>query len=98
MVDLITTYHAPERLQPVVAAIQAEVPAAKSFVNTVAATPRSRNVKTYPISGPHFLRETLCSLDFRVSPRSFFQTNTAQTETLYAIVAALAGQQTFLPC
>lgn len=93
MVDLITSHHAPARLQPVVAALQEQVPTVKALVNTVAASPRSRNVKTYPISGPHFLRETLCGLDFRVSPRSFFQTNTRQTEVLYSIVALLAGEQ-----
>ena len=93
MVDLTTSYYAPDRLEPVIAAIQAEVPAAKSFMNTVAASSRSRDVKTYPISGPHFLRERLCGLDFRISPRSFFQTNTAQTEVLYSIVAKFAGEQ-----
>ncbi|KAK9863640.1 hypothetical protein WJX84_011080 [Apatococcus fuscideae] len=91
MVDIITSYHAPDRLQSVLRTIQEQVPTVKTLVNTVAATPRSRNVKTYPISGPHFLRQTLCGLDFRVSPRSFFQTNTRQTEMLYSTVALMAG-------
>ena len=98
MVDLITSYHAPDRLQSVVATLQDQVPTVKALVNTVAADSTSRKAKTNPISGPHFLRETLCGLDFRVSPRSFFQTNTRQTEVLYSIVALCAGESLLLVC
>ena len=41
--------------------------------------------------GPGFIRDTLCGMNFRISPRSFYQINPAQTEVLYrrAIKAAV---------
>ena len=46
------------------------------------------------LSGKPTLRETLCGLDFEVSPRSFLQVNPAQTEKLYgAALELLAPQQ-----
>ena len=36
------------------------------------------------------IHEKLCGLDFRLSPRSFFQVNTAQAEVLYGIVRDFA--------
>lgn len=33
--------------------------------------------------GPGFILDTLCGLSFRISPRSFYQVNARQTETLY---------------
>ena len=47
--------------------------------------------------GSPYLNESLLSLDFRVSPESFFQVNTAQTENLYREVidfAELSGKET----
>ncbi len=47
--------------------------------------------------GNPYLQESLNGLSFHVSPRSFFQVNTVQTEVLYAKVreyAALTGQET----
>ena len=46
--------------------------------------------------GPGFIRDTLCGMTFRISPRSFYQINPAQTEVLYrrAIeAAALTGRE-----
>jgi 23S rRNA (uracil1939-C5)-methyltransferase len=47
--------------------------------------------------GPGFITERLENLIFKVSPKSFFQTNTFQTEKLYSVVrdfAALTGEET----
>ena len=47
--------------------------------------------------GKSYLQESLDGLSFHVSPRSFFQVNTLQTDALYAKVreyAALTGQET----
>lgn len=41
--------------------------------------------------GQAFITETLGDLQFRIGPKSFFQTNTAQALTLYQQVATLAG-------
>lgn len=49
--------------------------------------------------GPGFIRDTLCGMTFRISPRSFYQINPAQTEVLYrrAIEAAeLTGREKVL--
>jgi 23S rRNA (uracil1939-C5)-methyltransferase len=52
-------------------------------------------VHTY--SGPGFIRERLDDFLFKISPKSFFQTNTSQAEKLYRITrdfAALSGSET----
>lgn len=45
--------------------------------------------------GPGFILDTLCGLSFRISSRSFYQVNAAQTEVLYrtAVDWALAGME-----
>ena len=43
------------------------------------------------IWGQKSLMERLCGLDFAITPLSFFQTNTKQTETLYRVVRDAAG-------
>lgn len=48
-------------------------------------------------SGPGYVSEKLEEFTFLISPKSFFQTNTAQAETLYNITrdfAGLTGQET----
>jgi len=49
--------------------------------------------------GPGYIEDTLCGLRFFISPRSFYQVNTAQAEVLYreAIrLAELNGQETII--
>ncbi len=41
--------------------------------------------------GPGYITDRLCSYDFRISARSFFQINPAQTEKLYAKAVEFAG-------
>ena len=41
--------------------------------------------------GPGFIRDTLCGMSFRISPRSFYQINPAQTEVLYRRAIEAAG-------
>ncbi|HUC06677.1 MAG TPA: 23S rRNA (uracil(1939)-C(5))-methyltransferase RlmD, partial [Solirubrobacterales bacterium] len=43
------------------------------------------------VLGEELLRERLCGLDFEISPRAFFQTNTEMAERLYEIAAEMAG-------
>ncbi|MBK7095777.1 MAG: 23S rRNA (uracil(1939)-C(5))-methyltransferase RlmD [Saprospiraceae bacterium] len=42
-------------------------------------------------SGSKFIRENLGSIDFIISPKSFFQTNTYQSQKLYDIAVDFAG-------
>ncbi len=44
-----------------------------------------------PIYGKGYIEDTLCGLTFRISPRSFYQINTEQTEVLYEKAIKLAG-------
>ena len=49
--------------------------------------------------GKGFIEDTLCGRVFRISPQSFYQVNTAQTEVLYRLVgemAELSGTETVL--
>lgn len=41
--------------------------------------------------GPGFIQETLEDFRFNISPKSFFQTNTAQAERLYRVTRDFAG-------
>ena len=41
--------------------------------------------------GAGFIRETLEEFSFKISPKSFFQTNTAQAERLYTVTREFAG-------
>ena len=49
--------------------------------------------------GKGYIEDTLCGLTFRISPRSFYQINPVQTETLYRTAidfAGLTGRETVL--
>lgn len=55
-----------------------------------------RNITLY---GPGFIEDTLGTLTFRISPGSFYQVNSVQTERLYATAidfAKLTGKETIL--
>ena len=41
--------------------------------------------------GPGYIEDTLCGLDFRLSPRSFYQVNHHQAQRLYEAAISLAG-------
>lgn len=43
------------------------------------------------IYGPGFIEDTLCGKTFKISPKSFYQVNPAQTEILYQKAIDLAG-------
>ena len=43
------------------------------------------------IYGPGFIRDRLCGLNFRISPKSFYQVNPVQTERLYETAVQFAG-------
>ena len=45
------------------------------------------------VTGPGWITERLCGVEFRISPESFFQTNTLQAERLFEVVGEEAGAQ-----
>ena len=62
-------------------------------VNT-AATNAIFGSEEHTLYGPGFILDTLCGLSFRISSRSFYQTNAIQTEVLYNEAIKLV----FAPC
>ena len=51
--------------------------------------------------GPGYIFDTMCGMEFKISPKSFYQVNPVQTEKLYlkAIeLAGLSGKETVLDC
>ncbi|MBB4079814.1 23S rRNA (uracil1939-C5)-methyltransferase [Lewinella aquimaris] len=49
------------------------------------------DLEMVPYAGPAYVTERLGHVSFRIGPKSFFQTNTAQAENLYAITREFAG-------
>lgn len=45
----------------------------------------------YTIYGPGFIEDSLCGINFKISPESFYQTNPAMTEILYKTVMDFAN-------
>ncbi len=72
-------------------------------INTIVVNVNNRSTsmvlgdKEQVIYGKGYIEDTLCGKTFRISPKSFYQVNPAQTEVLYAKAmeyAALTGQET----
>ena len=51
----------------------------------------ARGVKNKRLSGKSYIEEEVLGLRFRISPDAFFQTNSTQTEKLYATAIEFAG-------
>ena len=62
-------------------------------------TPLFLGSESHVLHGEGFITDRLCGLDFRISPRSFYQVNPIQTEILYGKAkefAALTGEETVI--
>lgn len=84
-----------------VAALKAEVPGLSSVIlnSNTEKTNVALGKRSKLLWGSPFLRDTLCGLEFQISPLSFYQVNHGQTEKLYEIAAkyaALTGTETLL--
>ncbi|MEK7387595.1 MAG: 23S rRNA (uracil(1939)-C(5))-methyltransferase RlmD [candidate division NC10 bacterium] len=101
MVNIVATTPDIEPLGALAERLAARVPATASVVLNVNAKKASVAVGTeeHLLLGRDHIRESLGGLAFQVSANSFFQTNTAQAERLFAVVeeaCALAGGETVL--
>src|SRR5438034_520500 len=90
-----------ERVAPVADALRARVPATASVVLNVNAKKASVAVgsEEHLLLGRDHIREALGPVTFQISANSFFQTNTAQAERLFALVedaCELEGSETLL--
>ena len=62
-------------------------------------TPLFLGSESHVLHGEGFITDRLCGLEFRISPRSFYQINPVQTEILYGKAkefAALTGKETVI--
>ena len=101
MVNIVATTPDIESLGALAERLAARVPATASVVLNVNAKKASVAVGTeeHLLVGRDHIRESLGGLAFQVSANSFFQTNTAQAERLFAVVeeaCALEGGETVL--
>jgi 23S rRNA (uracil1939-C5)-methyltransferase len=99
MVNVVTSSPAVSELAPLAARLGAMVPRATSVVMNV--NPKKASVavgvEEHLLGGRDHIRESLGGIEFQVSANSFFQTNTAQAERLFALVldsADLSGGET----
>jgi len=93
MVNVVTAEAIPEVMDRFARQLREAVPQVVSVFNGV----NSRSGQTafaetlHLIAGEPYIRERLGTLEFRISPNSFFQTNTLQAENLYRKVMEFAG-------
>jgi 23S rRNA (uracil1939-C5)-methyltransferase len=88
MVNVVAAAPDVERLAPLAGEVKARVPSTVSVVLNVSAKKAAVAVGTeeHVLLGRDHIREGLADLTFQVSANSFFQTNTAQAERLFALV------------
>jgi len=101
MVNVVTSSPAVSELAPLAERLGAMTPRTTSVVMNV--NPKKASVavgvEEHLLGGRDHIRESLGGLEFQVSANSFFQTNTAQAERLFALVlesAGLSGSETVL--
>jgi len=99
MVNVVTSSPAVSELESLAGRLAARVKETASVVMNV--NPKKASVavgvEEHLLGGRDHIRESVGGLSFQVSANSFFQTNTAQAERLFAIVleaAALTGDET----
>ena len=99
MVNVVVGYEDKKLRVPLLEFIQDKFPAITTLLYTINA---KRNDSLYdlaplPFSGKGYIIEKLEDFKFKISPKSFFQTNTKQGEKLYQVTrdfAELNGTQT----
>ncbi len=95
MVNLITRTEDRERLQPLADSLLASFPSIASIMNNVTASlgMQSRGEKEICLAGNPVIHDRIGSIDYEISPNSFFQTNTKGAEQLYDVVRNYARSQ-----
>ncbi|MBS1737704.1 MAG: 23S rRNA (uracil(1939)-C(5))-methyltransferase RlmD [Bacteroidetes bacterium] len=99
MVNLIFGYRDAEWIEKIGKHLRLQIPQITTLLFTINAKWNDSIYDLNPeiISGNGYIIDQLGKFKFKVSPKSFFQTNTKQAEILYSVVkdfAALDGTQT----
>ena len=99
MVNIVVGYEDNELLLPMLAFIQNKFPEVTTLLYTVNTKKNDSLFDLEPLvfSGKGYIIERLEDFKFKISPKSFFQTNTRQGEKLYRVArefAELNGAQT----
>ena len=94
LVNIVFGENNPEKINALCAAVQNEFPQITSLHYTVN---QKLNDTIYDqdvilFAGEKFITETLGNVTFKISPKSFFQTNSKQAEVLYDVVKDLVGE------
>jgi len=86
MVNLVTSSHKPELMQELCEDLKIALgDRLTTFVNNITSAKNTVafGEKEFVLYGPGFITDRLADYTYRISANSFFQTNTAQAETLY---------------
>lgn len=99
MVNIVAGYDDKKILVPLLEFIQNKFPEINSLLYTVNTKKNDSLFDLQPqvFSGKGYITEKLENFEFKISPKSFFQTNTRQGEKLYQVTRAFAelnGAQT----
>jgi len=98
MVNLILGYEAEKERKALFELLLARFPQITTLLYTINAKRNDSMQDLVPqvYSGPGYITEFLEDFQFKISPKSFFQTNTKQAEKLYQVTrdfAALTGKE-----
>jgi 23S rRNA (uracil1939-C5)-methyltransferase len=96
MINIVTSDDQNRIFQPLVDELSSKLNNLTSVVNTISRTWSGTTVgeKQHILFGKDYILEKLGNLTFKISPASFFQTNTVMAEALYDIVAEYAALKT----
>ena len=91
MVNLVTSYHDPERMEALADCLRSEELPVTTLVNTINDTPAQTAVgaASHVIFGSGLIRDRIGPYIFEIGPGTFFQTNTAQAEVLCDVVRSV---------
>ncbi len=98
LLNIVVREKDEEKINGICNALQDEFPAITSLHYTIN---NKMNDSIYDLdvthfAGEKFITETLGDVSFKISPKSFFQTNSKQAEVLYDVVKDFVGQTNIL--
>lgn len=88
MINFVTSRNMLQILKPLTDTLIKEIPNVRSIVNTVTqnVSGKTTGEAIHHLTGELFINEQIGDLTFKISPASFFQTNTRMAAKLYEIV------------